>query len=98
MCLIFSTLTSRAQTGEITLRMNGSSVLEVMKAVEKQTRYVFFYNNIDTNRKIDVDIRAKGITECLDAIFKDLDIDWKIENLQIILSQKKARKSEGKGS
>ena len=93
-CLIFSTLTSRAQTGEITLRMNGSSVLEVMKAVEKQTRYVFFYNNIDTNRKIDVDIRAKGITECLDAIFKDLDIDWKIENLQIILSQKKARSSE----
>uniref|UniRef100_UPI00351D2657 SusC/RagA family TonB-linked outer membrane protein n=1 Tax=uncultured Alistipes sp. TaxID=538949 RepID=UPI00351D2657 len=89
-CLILTPLATIAQNDRITLAMKDTSVAEVIRAVEKQTRYVFFYKNVDTARKIDVAIGNKSIADALNLIFKDLDIDWKIDDRQIILSQRKS--------
>ncbi len=61
-----------------------------MKAIENQSHYVFLYKNLDTSRKVSVYIRNKRIDEVLDIVFKDLNISYKIDNLQILLSQKES--------
>ena len=63
---------------------------QVMKAIENQSHYVFLYKNLDTSRKVSVYIRNKRIDEVLDIVFKDLNISYKIDNLQILLSQKES--------
>lgn len=87
-CLILSSLTAKAQDSGITLSMHDATVAQVIKEIEKQTRYVFFYNDIDINRKVDVNIQNKNITETLNLVFKDSDVSWKIDGLQVILSRK----------
>lgn len=91
--LTFSCLTAKAQTPAISLDMRDATVGEVMKQIEKQTRYVFFYNDVDVNRKIDIDVQDKPIAEVLGEIFKDREESWKIDGTQIILSRKSALQS-----
>lgn len=93
--LSLSVTVARAQNNGITLKMQDATVAQVMKAIENQSHYVFLYKNLDTNRKVSVDIRNKRIDEVLDIVFKDLNISYKIDNLQILLSQKE---SENKAS
>ena len=93
--LSLSVTVARAQNSGITLKMQDATVAQVMKAIENQSHYVFLYKNLDTNRKVSVDIRNKRIDEVLDIVFKDLNISYKIDNLQILLSQKE---SENKAS
>ncbi|WP_346701352.1 SusC/RagA family TonB-linked outer membrane protein [uncultured Alistipes sp.] len=70
--------------------MQDATVAQVMKAIENQSHYVFLYKNLDTSRKVSVYIRNKRIDEVLDIVFKDLNISYKIDNLQILLSQKES--------
>ena len=86
--LSLSITVARAQNSGITLEMQDATVAQVMKAIENQSHYVFLYKNLDTSRKVSVDIRNKSIGEVLDIVFKDLNISYKIDNLQILLSQK----------
>ncbi len=86
--LSLSVTVARAQNSGITLRMQDATVAQVMKAIENQSHYVFLYKNLDTTRKVSVDLRNKRIDEVLDIVFKDLNISYKIDNLQILLSQK----------
>ena len=92
-CLTFHTSSVFAQDDRIALTMEDAPVSEVIKAIEKQSRYVFFYKDVDTSRTIDAYIQDKTIPEALNLIFKDQNIDWKIEGLQIILSQGKVSDS-----
>lgn len=94
--LTLNTVMVEAQNTRITLSMRNVSVSQVMKEIEKQTQYVFFYNNIDVDRKIDVDIHDKGITDALDLIFSKLDVAWKMDGLQIILSQANVQSSKSR--
>ena len=88
--LSLSVTVVRAQNSGITLNMQDATVAQVMKAIEDQSHYVFLYKNLDTSRKVSVNIRNKRIDEVLDIVFKDLNISYKIDNLQILLSQKES--------
>ena len=88
--LSLSVTVVRAQNSGITLNMQDATVAQVMKAIEDQSYYVFLYKNLDTSRKVSVNIRNKRIDEVLDIVFKDLNISYKIDNLQILLSQKES--------
>ena len=88
--LSLSVTVVRAQNSGITLNMQDATVAQVMKAIENQSHYVFLYKNLDTSRKVSVNIRNKRIDEVLDIVFKDLNISYKIDNLQILLSQKES--------
>lgn len=87
-CLTFNCLSVKAQSPRITLDMPDATVGQVMKEIEKQTRYVFFYNDVDIDKKTNVAIKDKTISETLDLVFKDLGVAWKIDGLQVILSRK----------
>ena len=83
-----ATLPAAAQNSDIVLSMPDATIQQVLKEIEQQSRYVFFYNDIDISHRLSVDIRNKSISETLNTIFKDTDIVWKIDGLQIVLSRR----------
>lgn len=92
--LIINPLCAKAQNSRINLSVTNTTVGQVIKEIETQTRYVFFYKDIDVNQKIDVNLQDKNISETLDLVFKNLDVSWKIDGLQVILSRNNTKPAE----
>lgn len=60
----------------------------VLEKIEKETGFFFLYNNqvVNLDRQISIDLKEKTINDVLDAIFQDSDINYTINDRQIILS------------
>ena len=77
---------SYAQNTKITLSMKNATLIEAIKQIEKQTEFVFFYNNaeIDMNRIVNIHINNGNIKEFLN---KELaGYNYRIENNKIVLT------------
>ena len=77
---------SYAQNTKITLSMKNATLIEAIKQIEKQTEFVFFYNNaeIDINRIVNIHINNGNIKEFLN---KELaGYNYRIENNKIVLT------------
>lgn len=81
---------SFSQGTKISLIFKNTSLKEVLGSIEDKTEYYFLYSSkvIDVDRKIDVDINGKSISETLDQILKDTDIEYVFKDRQILLSNK----------
>ncbi len=82
---------SYAQTAVLNLNVNNESVESVLKRIEDQTEFTFFYNTkqIDTNRKISLSANKKDIFKILDEMFKGTNISYSVLDKSIILSDNK---------
>ncbi len=76
-----------SQTTKLNLSLQNTRLEDVLEAIEEQSEYRFAYSAeyIDLNRYIDVDIRDKTINEVLNAIFKDTDVKYMVDNRHIML-------------
>jgi TonB-linked SusC/RagA family outer membrane protein len=83
-------LNNYAQTKRMDVKIEQSSIVSALEKIEAQSEFSFFYNNkvVKLDKKISVDLKDKTITEILDALFKDTDIEYTITNRQIVLSGK----------
>ncbi len=83
-------LTNYAQTKKIDLKIEQASIVKALEKIEDQTDFFFFYNNqvVHLDRKVSVDLKNKSINEILDALFVGTEIQYTINNRQIILSEK----------
>ncbi len=81
-----------AQTKKMDVKIEHSSIVSALEQIEAQSEFFFFYNNkvVRLDKKVSVDLKDKTIDEILHAIFKDTDIEYTINNRQIILSGKEA--------
>lgn len=78
----------------VTLALEDTTFLAVLKQMERQTGYSFVYNEtVDLSRKTKISIQQKPLHTALDIIFKQTDITWKISRKHIILTTKKAETS-----
>ena len=76
----------------VTLEMKDSSLKEIIRELEQQTRYSFIYNeSIDTNRKKSVSINNQKFENALKVIFDNTDIDWRIKKDHVTLTLKKTK-------
>lgn len=77
-----------AQSELIDLKFNNISVIEAVKAVEKQTNYKFVYNNadVDVARRVSLEAVNGSIEEVAKAIFSGYDVSVKGNN--VIVSRK----------
>lgn len=85
-----SVLTAQAQNARITLNLSDVPMSQVMKEIEKQTRYLFINKGVDTGKKLSVNLTQKTIQEVLDYVLKNTDITYKIDGTYIILAEKAA--------
>ncbi|MDR1555924.1 MAG: carboxypeptidase-like regulatory domain-containing protein, partial [Tannerellaceae bacterium] len=79
--------TAYSQSTKLSLRLNNVTVQEVLSEIEKKSSFYFTYNTrqINTTRKVSVNIKNKMVVEVLDKVFAGENIGYTIDDKHIIL-------------
>ena len=78
-----------ASERKINIEVNDVTLIDVLKQIEAQSDYVFFYNNadIDTEKKISINMKDANIKDVLDKILNEYS--YRINNKKIIITAKR---------
>lgn len=89
--LVLAATVSSAQTRKaITLDMKNVSVESVLDEIERQTNYLFVCESVDISHRTSLTVQEKSMEEALDALFKGMDVEWKVSGSNVYISPKKA--------
>ena len=107
--ILFSTFNLLAtgtysQTARVSLKLNQTSVKQVLKEIERSSEFYFLYNNdlIDVERKVDILANNEQISSVLDRLFANQEAKYAVYDRQIVISPidmklpQDARKIKGK--
>lgn len=90
--LIFSSFlavsaSTYSQATRLSLDLTEVTVKEVFDAIEKQSEYIFFYQdqNIDLNRQVRIEVKNKNINDVLDQLFEGTGNVYKVNDRQVII-------------
>jgi TonB-linked SusC/RagA family outer membrane protein len=74
----------------ITLKQKNASMDVIFKSIEKQSKYVFLYDNLELQnaQKVSIDVKNVSIEQVLDVCFKDQPLSYKIFDNTIVLKKK----------
>lgn len=80
---------SYSQSVKMTLDLNNATVEEVLNAIEAHSEYYFLYNSkfINIDRRVNLNVKNKSIDEILRNVFANTDVQYKVEDRQIVLSK-----------
>ena len=83
-----------AQNTKLTLQMKNARVGQVIETIESRSefRFLFDRDEIDLERRVDVNVVSKKIDQILRILFKGSDTAYEIENRQISLDRKKQKR------
>lgn len=83
---------SHKTSGEtLSVLMQNRTVKEVFSYIEKNSKYVFIYEEaVDLNKKIDVDISNKPVEEIIKEVFSSNGFSYVIKGRQVIVKKEKA--------
>jgi len=81
---------SAQNVDKISLKIDNATYPQIFKAIEKKTKYVFFYNDEISNQaqKFTVNESNLSIDELLKAILKNSDLTYKIMDEVIVVTKK----------
>lgn len=96
LCLLFFFIiqakadVSYSQSATISLDMRDATVEEVLNTIEEKSEFYFLYNSklVNVDRKVNVKVSNQPIYKVLTAIFDNTDVEYKVEDRQIILSNR----------
>lgn len=73
--------------GRINLKAEKESVSQILKQIEDQSEFRFLYNsnNINVDRRTDIDCRSKSIEEVLDLLFSGTNVKYRTFNSNYVL-------------
>lgn len=75
-----------SQSAKLSLSLNDVTIGDVLRNIEDQSEFRFFYTDkVSTDKKISVDFRKTTINEILDELFKDTNISYRVVGRQIAL-------------
>jgi TonB-linked outer membrane protein, SusC/RagA family len=88
-CQTFA-ISNYAQSKKIDLKIDHARIVDVLDKIEDQSDFFFFYNNkaVELDKKVSLDVKNKTINEILQTLFENTDIEYTINDRQIILSNK----------
>lgn len=77
-----------AQKASINLEMQDKTVKDVLKEIERQSGFGFFYNNsqINLNRRVSLNTRNSDIFKVLNQIFEGTDVGFYVLDKKIVLT------------
>jgi TonB-linked SusC/RagA family outer membrane protein len=85
---------SYSQNVRVNINKSRVTLDEILNEIESQTDYLFLYNTqVDVNRKVTVKAKNKPVSQVLQSIFKDTDIDFAMEGTHIVLTKNKVAES-----
>jgi iron complex outermembrane receptor protein len=87
--IVFAT-NADSQTAHVTILANNVQLREIISQIEQQTDYLFVYNygNIDSSRKISLQMPDASVAEVLTKIFEHSDIIYAMEGQNILLMKR----------
>lgn len=79
---------SYSQITKLTLDLNNVTIENVLNKIEEQSEFYFLCNKklVDTDRKVNIQIKNENIDNILNGIFSGTDVDFIIVDRQIVLS------------
>jgi TonB-linked SusC/RagA family outer membrane protein len=77
-----------SQNARLSLHLQGTSVRDVLGAIEAQSEYYFLYNSelIDVQRKVDLNVENETIEKILSTLFQEEDVKVVVRDRHIILT------------
>ena len=81
---------SYMDTAAINLNLRNVTIEQAFKAIEEQSEFSFFYNEeeVNSDQRISIHVKDKGITEVLSQLLNRNDIAYKITDRHIVLYRK----------
>ena len=76
-----------SQEGRLSLNMKNVSIEQVLKEIQAQSEYEFFYahEEISTDKRMDIDLSDATIEEVIEKCFEDLDLEYEIVDKVIVI-------------
>ncbi|MBN2639167.1 MAG: TonB-dependent receptor [Bacteroidales bacterium] len=91
-CLMQVSASVYSQTTKLTLDIQGKRISDVLREIEETSKYRFFYQReqVDVERKVNVQATEKSVDEILTTLFHDRGISFKImeDNLILLTAEK----------
>ena len=80
----------------LTLRLNDATVDEVIKSIETQSEFLFFYQEeqVDLDRRVSIQVTDKPVEEILEQLFKGTDNIYIINDRQIVIGKEPMKRLE----
>jgi TonB-linked SusC/RagA family outer membrane protein len=87
---------SYSQSTKLSLDINNATVKEVMKAIEEQSEFLFFYqeDHLDLNRRVSIHVTDKDIHEILDQLYAGTNNIFIVNDRQIVIGEAPVNKLE----
>ena len=86
---------SYTQNARVTINKRNATLKEVLNEIEKQTDYLFIYNNeVNTNEKVTVKAKQKAVSDVLSSILESKEMNYSMEGNHILLSKEENISSE----
>jgi TonB-linked SusC/RagA family outer membrane protein len=81
---------SYSQRTKISLKLENVKIKDVFKSIENQSEFYFLYSPkiIDEQKKVNIKVRNRNITDVLNELFKGTDLDYLILDRQIVISDR----------
>ncbi|WP_430810731.1 MULTISPECIES: TonB-dependent receptor [unclassified Carboxylicivirga] len=82
-------VTGMSQDKNVSLKLKEAKMLDVISELEKQSGYTFFFSpqSIDVEQTISVDVKQQNMSEVLDALFGNSDVNYRIIDNRVILTK-----------
>ena len=93
--LVYTFEASADAYSRISLSEVNTPVEDVLKKIEKEAKCLFVINTqVDTQRKVNLNVQNKTVSEILDIMFKGTDVSYSIQNPNIMLSRRTAAQGQ----
>lgn len=88
--------TSYSQNTKLTLNLNNATVKEVIKAIEDQSEFLFFYQekHVDLNRKVTLHATEQEVETIMNQLFAETNNIYVINDRQIVIGVAPRRELE----
>lgn len=86
-----------SQNSNLSISMKNADIIDVIKELEQQSSYDFFYKNkdLEMDKKINIDERNKTIVEILEVILQDTGLSYSIVNNDIVIAKRTKQTGSG---
>lgn len=86
---IINAHTSYSQSTFLTLKMIDKTIGEVLDEIERNSEYLFFYNDnaLNINRKVRIEVKRETVDKVLDQLFRQTDNTYRIDDRQIYIGK-----------
>ena len=95
--VFYASASSYSQNTRLSLNMKNATILEMIRDIEAQSRFVFLYQAEDLNldKKISADFNNVTIEEILNVVLEGEEVSYEIFDRQILISKDEISMSNG---